>query len=510
MKSNLVKRMVIGIAVAIALFTAYKLFEGFTLDPDLGDFESADMIVAVEYTEDGSQIVYFDADGKKTVIPGAEPGVNDQDPVWRPDGQRIFFVSNRDNQPYNIFRWNPAKEKVEQRSTGSQSKSSPYFGPPGWPGVENSALIISRGHVLEFNQRLQRTWQKLPPVNFEDSENPDAQSAFDALYGRIGTSFKSAMWGVGRKVIFAVMRREADEVFIVNYMEKIGDVQTGPKPVFAADTIQFDVGSDGTVVVSIRGFQFPDLEQIPDEFIKKGVAYKPYTNGTFVLQIQDDGTLNVYALELARADLGIDARELTSEFRQEHAIPDVINGVFVNDTAEGYGGDNIGMKAGDVILSINDTELSIVNDMFTALSEVLIGEPVTIRYYSGGEDAVVLEVTYVFGQEPTLFLSDPAISPDSTMVAVVLGIIEKGINFSARELVLIPLREGGMLQSLRLIQGSVFEPSWHPDGKSLVYAKSGPSGDSQLFTINADGSNEKLVYGIGDYGRPSFSPVIRK
>ncbi|MCH7945491.1 MAG: PD40 domain-containing protein, partial [Armatimonadetes bacterium] len=385
MQQKLMVRIGTAIVAVALLFGGYKLFERWTMDPDIGKFESADMIAAVEYTDDGARIVLFDTDGNKTEAPDWKTGVQDQDPVWRPDGARIMFVSDRENQSYNIFRWNPAKGKVEQRTTGSISKSSPYYGPPGWHGLMNSGLITAGGVVLGFDQFEQRTWRVLPPTSFENADE-QAVEQMDAAYARIGTSFKSAKWGPDRKVVFAVMRREMDEVFLVSYMEQIGDGPIGPVPMIAGRDIQFDVGPDGTAVVSIQGFEFIDDQRIPPEFVKDGRAYKPYRSSLLMIRIGEDGRPVVTPLFSDAPDLGFRPGPLTDAEREVHAVPAGIDGLVIEEVAQGTAASIIGMVNGDVLVAVNDTPIDSVEKMFVILSQLLFGEPVKIDFYAGSED----------------------------------------------------------------------------------------------------------------------------
>jgi hypothetical protein len=98
----------------------------------------------------------------------------------------------------------------------------------------------------------------------------------------------------------------------------------------------------------------------------------------------------------------------------------------------------------------------------------------------------------------------PSISPDSSVIAVTVG------NFAdtalaPKQLVVMPLRSGGGASPAVLVQGEVYEPSWHPNGKSLVYVKRA-NGKRTVFTIGNDGSNEKPLSTDGDFASPKFSP----
>ncbi|MCH8980120.1 MAG: PD40 domain-containing protein [Armatimonadetes bacterium] len=503
-------RTAAGIVAVAVLFGGYQVFKKWTMDPDIGSFESAGMIAAVEYTDDGGRIVLFDADGKKTEAPKWEKGVQDRDPVWRPDGGRIIFVSNRENQSYNIFRWNPAKDKVEQRTKGSISKSSPFFGPPGWPDLMNTGLITTGEAVLDFDQREQRTRRVLPPSSFENADE-QATEQMDAAYDRIGTSFKSAKWGPDRKVIFAVMRREVGEVFLINYMVQIGDGPIGPIPMIAGQDIQFDVAPDGTAIVAIKGFEFIDDQNVPPELIKNGRVYKPYRSSLLMIRIGEDGMPEVTPLYSDFPDIGFRPGPLSDAERETHDLPAEIDGLLIDEVGPGTAATVIGMVHGDVLVAINDVPIDSVETMYVILRQHFFGEPVKIDYYAASVDEPGMRtVVYRFGEEDGMALRFPSISPDSTIVAVSLGRTVDAYTFLATELILVPMNEFGFQQSTRLVRGAVYEPSWHPDGRSLVYSKAGLAGDRQIYTINVDGSGEKNVSGVGDFSSPSFSPSTKK
>jgi TolB protein len=71
-------------------------------------------------------------------------------------------------------------------------------------------------------------------------------------------------------------------------------------------------------------------------------------------------------------------------------------------------------------------------------------------------------------------------------------------------------RDGGNLRQVTRLGGANFAPSWHPDGKRLIFASNArdPKGrDFDLFLVNIDGSGlEQLTFNATFDGFPMFSP----
>ena len=71
-------------------------------------------------------------------------------------------------------------------------------------------------------------------------------------------------------------------------------------------------------------------------------------------------------------------------------------------------------------------------------------------------------------------------------------------------------RDGSDQRQLTTLGGANFAPSWHPDGKRIIFAsnKADPQGrDFDLYLINVDGSGlERITYNETFDGFPMFSP----
>jgi len=279
---KMLTRFIVLLFVVAAMVVGFQWYRSLGGDLDLPfSVETEGMIAAVQETDKGSQAVLLMPDGKVLASPSYVDTASDRDLVWRPDGNRVYFSSDREEGVYNIFRWNPGSEKVERRTFGSRSKTTIEFNAPDVPGANDRALITSGGFVLELNPTNGSTPQLLPPIGRERSESVEggAGSQFDAVYERLGNSFRRAKFaGMGRAWIAAVMRRDTGEVLVLQNLE--GDPERGvmpPVPVIAGDRVEFDVNpKTGEVVYCSISFQFPVPDQIPPEMIVNGRLKKPF------------------------------------------------------------------------------------------------------------------------------------------------------------------------------------------------------------------------------------------
>lgn len=270
----------------------YRWYQGFVVDPDLGTVDSAGWIAAIEMTPSGSKAVLIKPDGTKVDNPGYRDGVNDKDVAWSPDGNRLFFSSDREKGVFQIARWNPSKGNVEVRSVGSRSKARLNFSPPGYVSTPTTGLIVAGGFVLEFDPRGGTTRQVLPPTTgvVATGEEGGSQGQFDAYYRNLGQSFREAKYGKDRKGVFAVIRRDLGEALIYQPLELIEDAKGNvslprPQGIVAADSIEFDVNSDGLLAYTVRGFRFFDPANAPEAQKRNGELVPPYRNALFTLDV---------------------------------------------------------------------------------------------------------------------------------------------------------------------------------------------------------------------------------
>lgn len=101
--------------------------------------------------------------------------------------------------------------------------------------------------------------------------------------------------------------------------------------------------------------------------------------------------------------------------------------------------------------------------------------------------------------------ASPAISPDGKSIVVVVGEAGDDFAFTPLTLVLLPAAELSAPQAQPLLEGSVYEPAWSPDGTRIVFALTEGT-NRNIYTISSSGTNRRKVSPDGVFSHPSFSP----
>lgn len=296
--------MSLGLLLAIlVMYFGYQKLQAFLQDPDTGVRDTRDMILATKLGSEGGKAVILTPGGKEEEAPDAKETTTDKVPVWRPDGNRVFFLSDRNEGAFLIHRWNVAQNSVEVRSVGTRSVTGMYWGPFGETN-NKQALITQSGFILSYEPREGLTSQVLPPKMSSQNLNEDGGKTdqFELQYQRIGKAFRSAKWPLDRKSVVALMSTEDDlQVLIRQSLEPAKD-STGavglppPQVLAVGQRVDYDVSKSGRIVASVTGFDFLDRDTIPPEFIKDGKIVKPYENAVIVFDPSlppDQGTIPV-------------------------------------------------------------------------------------------------------------------------------------------------------------------------------------------------------------------------
>jgi hypothetical protein len=368
-----------------------------------GTLNTAGMVEAIQFGDDGDHVVAFNQKGEKIAQKGIVPGTHDADPVWRPDGNRVFFVSDRDKKSYQVYRWIPAPDsEPEVRSEGTIGKSHPTF--PEEAGEAGSRLLmVSGGFVVEFDPSNLKGHQVLPPLGAGATASKDTEDAggsvgqFAGIYGQLGDRFRIARWDNGTNAIVAVMGSDRGEVLIYQDLTKPGD----PKVISTGAHIDFDINpKDGSVVFTVEDFLWPPKSAVPpaERFRHLVGGWSPAKGLSIMLPSRDD--------------------------------------------------------------------------------KVAFGSP--------------------------------AINPAGDKVLVVMGAFDRSSDtLTSKALITMPTEGNAAAGVAKLVEGSVYEPTWSPTGDRIAYAKTA-NGSRAIYIAGADGSGEHTLTGdTGTYGHPLFSPQTK-
>ena len=245
-------------------------------------------ISAIQYLPDGQQIVLISPDGKIHKDTGYKAHTTDKDAAWSPHGNFLYFVSDRNEHNFNLFRWSPSTdEPAEQRTTGTRARSNPKFPAESLEEKDSvaKALITCGGLIQQFDPTNQSTEQVLPPTSKEiaqsqatGDENPGGiESQFTGVYGNLGTSFREAQWCGGKTFIAGIMRRDNGEILVLQGMEPVNGKIPQPRAVAAGDRIEMCVNpKDGNLIFTVQNFRWP--EATPMDANGKPIR-KPFVNG---------------------------------------------------------------------------------------------------------------------------------------------------------------------------------------------------------------------------------------
>jgi dipeptidyl aminopeptidase/acylaminoacyl peptidase len=250
--------------------------------------DTSSLIAAIQVTEDGSQAVVMDAKGTITPSSGYKAGQTDRDLVWGPDGNRLFFISDRKEDSFHIFRWDPQRNAdPEQRSIDKAGRSSLIFDSIPKTDAELSGLVMVRGTVQEFFPVNGKSSQILPPgkQRIEGEEGGGAGNTFELLYNRFGKSFRTARYFGGDRFIAAVMRREerGESLIVQDFVpDKDGRLKP-PVQYFAAEKIEIEVDKRTGALLTNVVDEFPHTD-------KEGKQIAPqYPHGLYLIDPSKSG-----------------------------------------------------------------------------------------------------------------------------------------------------------------------------------------------------------------------------
>ena len=278
-----VQRAITLVAVLLVVTYGYFWLRSKHGDPDLlhAPANTVGEIAAIEVKGEGSQAVIIKPDGTIVGSPEYKDGTVDQYVTWRPDGGRIFFVSDREENLQHIFRWDPDTGTIERRTIDKRPKGFLNFDVPGESSksATSDAVVISAGQVSAIDANSGESHQLLPPPDKDaasgaggenGSENPMEQ------YSQFGVSFVRAYYLKDKSYMVAVLNREdGGQAMIVQDMTQ----KSEPVGICQAQHIEVTVGQlTGQIAFAAEDMEIPDWypDAIKEKFRKGNTIVWPF------------------------------------------------------------------------------------------------------------------------------------------------------------------------------------------------------------------------------------------
>ncbi len=277
---TLLKRTATVLLAFAAIFGGLRYVQEQKGDFDRGG-ESSGMIAAIRIERNGQQAVLIKPDGTVVGTKSWKDGNTDREAVWSPDGRFLFFCSDRKENTFNVFRWNPQSDDAQKRTETGGSRANPTFAPGG---TGDTLLVVAGGFVRELDPKTGKTPQILPPVNAEIAQSGGGDESGTegslSIYGNLGKSFRIARYLPGKGSIAAVMRREdGGEILVLQELTPVNGKVPKPRPIVAGDHVEFDIDpTSGSVVYCVQNFRWPDKDQVPPQFRQGNRVTTPFRN----------------------------------------------------------------------------------------------------------------------------------------------------------------------------------------------------------------------------------------
>ena len=165
---------------------------------------------------------------------------------------------------------------------------------------------------------------------------------------------------------------------------------TGATPVVLGDSSKLAIGES----VAAVGNPLGELTFSMSEGIVSCVNRAINVDGTPFNMIQVDCSINPgnSGGPTDKAYMAITAGTMTAQMAAQYSI-DITQGVFVYSVVDGGAGDKAGLRLGDVITKMNDTDLTSRQDMSAAMKSYRAGDTVTLTVYRNGQ-YITTELTF--------------------------------------------------------------------------------------------------------------------
>ncbi|MEO7454454.1 MAG: LpqB family beta-propeller domain-containing protein [Fimbriimonadales bacterium] len=304
-----VRTAIVGVVVA-ALIAGAVFLRSRPQGLPIADFPAVDSkgyIAAIMEKDGKSRLVAIKPDGSLREAPGSATAI-DSEIVWKPDGRRVLFVSNRSpGGSLQVFEWTPDRDADPiQLTPGGASRQNPWFSPSG-----DQFLYASGGNILATTYPQLRSRRIMPPSSGPEGRETESGEHIHQegdnhehdLVSTIWTNYSEAIEGeafskgfLDGNTLLGQYTTSRGQVVILQNLDPADEREALPQAVFGGQAIDITYhAATAKAVVAIMDFRFPILAEVPKEAIlPDGTVKTPFTNALFAIGLRDNSALPIF------------------------------------------------------------------------------------------------------------------------------------------------------------------------------------------------------------------------
>ena len=236
-----------------------------------------------------------------------------------------------------------------------------------------------------------------------------ASPEHDIAVLKIGVGFKrppavpvgtSADLQVGQKVIAIGNPFGLEQTVTVGIVSAKGRViGAGPYDDFIQTDASINPGNSGGPLFNAKG----EVIGINTAIVRggQGIGFATPVNAAknIIPQLRDKG-------KVTRGWLGVTVQDVSADLAKSFGLEEA-QGALVSEVVQDSPADKAGIKRGDIILSLNDNEINILNDLPRLVSNRTVGEKVEIVLFRNGKKVKVKAVLASTPEEETVAKGEP-------------------------------------------------------------------------------------------------------
>ncbi|MGI8922594.1 MAG: TolB family protein [Fimbriimonadales bacterium] len=268
----------------------------------LADFPAVDSkgyIAALKETGSTYRLVSIDPKGAVSELAGGEEA-DDREIVWKRDGRRVLFVSNRaPNGSYQIFEWLPDRDNdATQLTPSGAGRQNPWFTLGG-----RAFMYSSQGDILSTTYPKLVTSRVMPPSEEQSTEgesgdhvhqpgethNPITVAWNIVSKALEGEAFTAGYLDRSGKYFAGSYATNRGQAFVIQDMEPADEKDALAMAPVAGETI--DIAMHPTApqaVVAVINFRYPILSAIRKEKLKPdGSVTRDFVHAVFIAGLKE-------------------------------------------------------------------------------------------------------------------------------------------------------------------------------------------------------------------------------